>query len=73
MTGIVAITAPAIRCCCGISEEFKDMIPLDNVNILGSSKNMNAIKNSFQAIMNTYNPTLTIAGLDKGIAIFKII
>ena len=49
------------------------MIPLDNVNILGSSKNMNAIKNSFQAIMNTYNPTLTIAGLDRGIAIFKII
>ena len=55
------------------SEEFKETIPLDNVNKLVSSRNINANKNSFQAIIKTYNATLTIAGLDKGIAIFRII
>ena len=70
---MVAITAPAIKCCCGTSEEFNETIPLDNVNKFVLSKNMKAKRNSFHAIINTYNATLTIAGFDKGIAIFNII
>ena len=43
------------------------------IGIIDSSKNIKANKNSFHAIINTYKATLTMAGFDKGIAIFKII
>ena len=72
-TGTVATTAAAIRCCLGTSVESNDTIPLDNVKILISSKNMNANKNSFHAIINTYKATDAIAGTDNGIEIFRII
>jgi hypothetical protein len=51
--GTVDITAPAIKCCRGTSEEFKEATPLVRVNVRGSSNNINASKNSFQAIIKT--------------------
>ena len=49
----VAITAPAIKCCLGISDELSEAIPRVSVNRDGSSSSMKASRNSFQAIMNT--------------------
>jgi hypothetical protein len=43
------------------------------VKELGLSKNIKENKNSFQAIINTYNATDEIAGILKGIIIFVII
>ena len=53
MIGTVAITAPAIRCWRGISEEFSIATPRVRVNFDGSSSSMKASRNSFQAIMKT--------------------
>ena len=49
----VDMTAPAIRCCRGTSDELSEATPLVSVNVRGSSSNINASKNSFQAIIKT--------------------
>ena len=72
--GKVTTTEPAIKYCLGVSAPtFKNCIALDNVNELGLSKNISENKNSFQAIINTYNATDAIAGKLKGKMILTII
>ena len=69
----MTITDPAIKYCLGVSASpLRYCIALDNVNELGLSKNIKENKNSFQAIINTYNATDEIAGILKGIMIFVI-
>ena len=72
--GKVTTTDPAIRYCRGVSASpVKWFIALDNVNVFGLSKNIRENKNSFQAIINTYNDTEAIAGKLRGIIILIII
>ena len=72
--GKVTTTEPAIKYCLGVSAPtFKNCIALESVNELGLSKNISENKNSFQAIINTYNATEAIAGKLKGKMILTII